>query len=140
VDSIGVGAGTAGYLLKKGYPVVQYRGGEASDDPKRWRNRRVQSYLVLRDGLRDGTVVIEDKFLDGEADWDELEAQLCSIKRKPGAERLEDLETKQDMLRRGIKSPDRPDSMAMVNATRAPKMGGAGVVMDFGELEAARAG
>jgi phage terminase large subunit len=38
VDSIGVGSGTAGELMRRGLPVVVYIGGETSSNPERWRN------------------------------------------------------------------------------------------------------
>lgn len=120
VDSIGVGAGTAGYLMKQGLPVVRYMGGEESDDTKLWRNRRTQSYLVLRNMFRDGMIVMEEDFVENEDDWLEVEAQLCSIKRKPGSERVEEIMTKKEMGMQGIKSPDRGDGIAMQMATQVP--------------------
>jgi hypothetical protein len=139
VDSIGVGAGCAGTLMAgkdsrlaiandpklqgKSYRVVQYRGGSESSNPKKWRNRRVQSYIVCRDAFRDGTIIIHPQALPDELAWSELEGQLCSVKTKPGAERLEDLVTKEEMKRDGVKSPDRADSIAMQFATVAPAIG-----------------
>ena len=133
VDSIGVGAGTAGELMRRGYRVVVYKGGGESDDPKQWRNRRVQSYMVLRNEFRDGFIVFDDGFLlplDAGADHvpldeaDDFMAQLCSVKTKndKNADRVEDLLTKKEMVDAGIKSPDRADSLAMQCATQAPRM------------------
>jgi hypothetical protein len=140
VDSIGVGAGTAGYLLKKGYPVVTYKGGESSDDAELWRNRRTQSYIVARDAFRDGTILFEDDFVDGETDWSEVEAQLCSVRRKPGSERLEDIITKEDMRRLGIKSPDRGDGIIMQFATQAPTLGSSSLAFGSVDMESASHG
>jgi len=126
VDSIGVGAGTAGTLIQRGLPIITYRGGEHSDDTKLWRNRRVQSHLVMRNGLRDGRTVFGPQLQGAtpqeKKDFNDLCAQLCSIKSKPGIERVEDLETKQEMKRRGLKSPDMAEGMAMVYATQSPTM------------------
>ena len=122
VDSLGVGAGTAGILIKAGYRVTRYVGGAASDVPKLYRNRRVQSYLVGRDELRSQRVVIDPGFLDDEDEWDDFFAQMCMIKVKPGLERVEDLETKKELkLREGL-SPDRADSWAMQWMGSAPEM------------------
>lgn len=129
VDSMGVGAGTAGWLLDnpmpdgRRVPMIPYRGGEASDNIQRWRNRRVQSYLVLRDALREGRIVLADDLLPDRMGWSDFEAQLCSIRVKPGTERVEDLISKEDMRREGIKSPDIADSLAMQFMTRAPSLG-----------------
>lgn len=119
VDSVGVGTGVAGTLVSRGYKVVRYKGGSESDNAKTWRNRRVQSYMVLRDAFRDGRLSFVDDFTD---DPTELQAQLCSVKSKPGTERVEDLLTREEMRALGIASPDRADSMAMQYATQAPRV------------------
>ena len=118
VDAVGVGTGVAGQLVDRGYKVVRYKGGAESDNSKMWRNRRVQSYMVLRDAFRDGFLSFADEFTD---DPTELQAQLCSIRSKPGTERLEDLLTREEMRAAGITSPDRADSMSMQYATQAPR-------------------
>jgi len=124
VDSLGVGSGTAGTIIKTHrYNVVIYKGGEASDDAKEWRNRRTQSYMGLRDAYRDNTLLILDTVWDTDEDWDDYLAQTCSIKSKPGAERVEDLMTKDEMKRKGIKSPDMADGDAMIFATQQPVIG-----------------
>lgn len=118
VDALGVGTGCAGELFDRGYIVVRYKGGEASDNDKKWRNRRTQSYLVARDAFRDGLITFADDAVD---EPEELEAQLCSVKRKiVGDDRIEDLVTREEMRREGIKSPDRADSLVMQYATQAP--------------------
>lgn len=120
VDSIGVGAGTAGYLMKKKMSVVQYRGGESSDDPNMWRNRRTQSYIMLRDLLRERRITVEENAID---DWDSFVAQVCSIHTRPSTDKVDDIETKVQMKNRGVKSPDRADSIVMQFATSRPAIG-----------------
>jgi len=118
VDSLGVGSGCAGELYDRGHVVIRYKGGESSDNSNKWRNRRTQSYLVTRDAFRDGLISFEDGAID---DPEELEAQLCSVKRKiVGDDKVEDLVTREEMRREGIKSPDRADSLVMQYATQAP--------------------
>lgn len=121
VDSLGVGVGAAGELIRRGYRVVLYQGGAASDDPVRWRCRRVQSYLNLRNDLRDGGLAFLDSFFEDLTDWDDFDGQLCSIQTPAGAERVEDLITKKQMTEMGIPSPDLADSLAMQYATQAPR-------------------
>lgn len=125
VDANGVGAGTAGNLIKAQYPVIEYYGGEKSSNPARFRNRRVQSYLALRNDLRDGGLAFAPDFVEDEEAWEEVEQQLCSIKLKIGTERVEDLFTKDEMQRDGIDSPDRADSLAEQYATQYPTLTGA---------------
>lgn len=121
VDSLGVGTGCAGELYDRGHAVVRYKGGESSDNTEKWRNRRTQSYLVARDAFRDRSISFAEDAVD---DLDELMAQLCSVKRKiVGDDKIEDLITKEEMRRQGIKSPDRADSLIMQFATQAPIIG-----------------
>lgn len=122
VDALGVGAGTAGWLIDEGMPVVAYRGGESSDDVKQWKNRRTQSYIVLRNDLRDEILDIAEGAVDRD-DWDDFLAQLCSIKTVPGTERVEEIEPKLKMIARGEVSPDMADVCAMSNATQVPTLG-----------------
>lgn len=119
VDGLGVGAGTAGELMRRGYRVVRHVGGAASADSLRWRNRRVQCYHALRDELRDGYIVFAESFVPIE-DYDDLIAQMCSVRTRPEQDRVEDLVTKEQMKNDGIKSPDRADSLAMQYATQSP--------------------
>lgn len=118
VDAAGVGTGLAGELYNRGYRVIRYKGGSASDNAEKWKNRRTQSYLVARDAFRDGYISFAPDAVD---EVDELEAQLCSVKRKiVGDDRIEELVTREEMKREGIKSPDRADSIVMQFATQAP--------------------
>lgn len=122
VDSLGVGAGVCSGLFDHNVPVVRYIGGSASDNMRLYRNRRVQSFLVCRDAFREEEIVFEDGFVE-DGEWDDLYGQLCSIRRKVGIEKVEDLLTKKEMQDMGIVSPDRADSIAMQFATQRPMMG-----------------
>lgn len=125
VDADGVGAGTAGWLMTEEdakidgvcLNVIPYRGGHSSDDVKLYRNRRVQSYLVLRNRFRDGLVAFAEGYTE---DWEDLFGQLCMNRRKLGTERVEDLVSKQELVDLGLISPDRADALAMHMATQSP--------------------
>lgn len=145
IDSLGVGAGAAGILILgvaqkdgtiKQYPVINYKGGESSDNTNLWRNRRVQTHMVGRDELRDGHVIFADDFCS-EQDWEDFCAQMCSIHRNENNERVDDLETKQQMKARGIKSPDMAESWVMSHAAKAPTIPCNIVPEVFGELASA---
>ena len=122
-DSLGVGAGTAGTLIDMGHAVITYKGGESSDDSSQWRNRRAQSYINLRNAFREKRLKIRESAFDGEEDREDFVAQLCLIERKPGGDRVEELMSKTEMKRSGIKSPDLADSLAMQYATQRPVLG-----------------
>jgi hypothetical protein len=120
VDAIGVGAGVAGYLMDKGFNVVRNVGGEASDEPDRWRNRRTQNYLALHEAYSQGTIQFAPDAVDDE---EELRAHLLSIKRNPGSEKVDDIEPKDKIKKQGLPSPDRADSLSMQYNSMAPTMG-----------------
>jgi hypothetical protein len=114
VDSLGVGAGVRDNLLRKGHSVAAFKGGAASSNKLRWRNKRVQSYWSLHNALRDARISYADDFFENENDQAEYEAQLLSIRVKHSIEKLEDLQTKEEMKRGGIASPDMADSSMML--------------------------
>jgi hypothetical protein len=122
IDSLGVGAGTAGHLMKAQLPVIAYKGGEQAANPKQFRNKRVQSYIALRNALRDGTIALDQNMVADEKAWEEFCEQAASIRSKPGTEKLEDLITKEEMRRDGIKSPDTTDSLVMQFANKTPRL------------------
>lgn len=123
VDALGVGAGVCSEMVERERPVIRYIGGAASDNTKLYRCRRVQSYMSLRDEWQSESIVLADDFVDDDDEWDDLYGQLCSIRRKIGTERIEDLITKEEMVRLKITSPDRADSIAMQLATQSPILG-----------------
>lgn len=117
VDGVGVGAGTAAEFVRRGWNTIKHKGGEAANDPRKYKNRRTQVYLVSRDFLRDDRVA----FLPGavqESDATDFEAQMLSIKTKPGVEKVEELQPKTEMIREGVKSPDIADSVSLQFATK----------------------
>jgi phage terminase large subunit len=111
VDGLGVGAGTAGTLIKRGHRVIVHKGGESASNKDKWRNRRVQNYCAMRDAYRDGRVSVAEGCFEPE-DEEEMLAQMASIEIDPGSDKVEDLVTKEQMKARGLKSPDIADSIS----------------------------
>lgn len=120
VDSLGVGAGVAGNLMKEGLPVIPYKGGEGSANPDLYRNMRVQTHIALRNAFRDGTIYFEPEAIADEKERTELKIHLTAIKRVAGQEKREDIETKDQLKSREGFSPDRSDSLAMLFADKCP--------------------
>ena len=120
-DGIGVGAGTAGVLLLSGkYDVRVFKAGSTEGvDTKQWRNLKTRSYCAMRDGFRDGNIIIDPQFCD-ETDWEDFLAQMCSVKTKPGTERVEEILSKKEMKALGLTSPDMSDSASQVFVTDIP--------------------
>lgn len=133
VDSLGVGAGCAGTLMMRDLPVIAYKGGETEGvNTVLYRNRRVQSYIGLRNDLRDGRIVFAPDFLASDQERTEFEEQCCSVLMRVTTDRVDDLETREQMRKAGIKSPDRADSLAMQYATEAPALSGRSPILLVG--------
>ena len=106
VGVVGVGAGVVDRLAELRLPVSGYNGGEAPFDKERFVNARAEDYWTLR-----------EIFENGEVDIDELEdvlaAQLGSIKWTLDSRGRIKIESKDDVRKRGMPSPDRADTVAM---------------------------
>ena len=107
VDANGVGSGTAGTLIKKGYNVIRHVGSETGGCTL--RNRRVQNAINLYGVFRDDKIFVAPDAID---DVEEFYSQLLSIKRA-SADKSDDIETKDKMKQDGLPSPDRFDSLSM---------------------------
>lgn len=133
VDTIGVGAGTAGYLMDKGYPVIQFKGGASATNKKNYRNMRTQCYIAMRDAHRDGKMVYGPNFVDDwEEEWDEYTSQVTALRSRSTNEKLEDIETKEQYISRVGKSPDDADSVMMAFCGNQPTIGN--VKQDYSDM------
>lgn len=107
VDDDGLGGGVTDRLLEQGFNVLPFKGGERANDPDRFFNRRASAWWELRERLKDGTVRIEAP------DPDSLKHQLTAPRYSLTSKGQIKLETKDEMKKRGVRSPDRADCMAM---------------------------
>jgi len=112
VDLVGVGAGVYDRLVELGLPVTPYNGGEAPFDKERFVNARAEDYWNLREIFENGEIDIDE--LD-----DKLAAQLGSIKWGADSRGRIKIESKDDMRKHGMPSPDRADTVAMAFSRRA---------------------
>ena len=106
IDVIGVGAGVFDRLSEQGLNVVSFNASEKADNPKKFVNRRAEQYWTLRELFQDGAV-------DLDPEDEELAAQLGSIKWKIDSAGRIQIESKEDMKKRGLPSPDRADAVMM---------------------------
>lgn len=106
VDDTGVGGGVVDRLRDLNYPVIPVNFSQKPSDPMHFRNIRDEMLWNLRDLFRADEIEIPPN--------DELIAQLSAIKYNinPRTNKLE-IETKDDMRKRGLKSPDEADSLAI---------------------------
>jgi phage terminase large subunit len=100
------GGGVVDRLAELDFPVVPYNGGEAPIDKERFVNARAEDYWTLREQFERGEVDIDP-------DEDKFAAQLGSIKWGIDSRGRIKIESKDDMRKRGLPSPDRADTMAM---------------------------
>lgn len=104
IDADGLGAGVYDRLVEQGHPVQEMRGGFRARDHERFANKRAEWYWGLRTRFEDGDISIPDD--------EELLAQLTAIKYSLNSRGQIQLETKDEMRKRGMPSPDKADAMA----------------------------
>jgi hypothetical protein len=106
IDVIGVGAGVYDRCNELNLNVVPFNAAEAAEDNVKFINRRAEQYWVLREMFIDGVIDIDEED-------EELAAQLGSIKWKINSAGRIQIESKEDMKKRGLPSPDRADGVMM---------------------------
>lgn len=106
VDVVGIGAGVADNLRGWGLRAIDYVGQARAWSPEKFINRRTESWYLIREKFRLNAINLpEDDVLSG---------QLTSPRYSfDGAGRYV-LESKDDMKKRGLPSPDRADVIAML--------------------------
>lgn len=109
VDGIGIGAGVYDQLTRMAqgqYEIVGMIGNGASPDPSMWLNARASWFDGLREKMHTGKIDMDgdDKKLK-----EELEGIQYTFSR---AQNSIQIESKDDMKKRGIKSPDFADAAA----------------------------
>lgn len=106
VDECGIGGGVLDRLLELGVPAIGVNGGSPHVAEKdRYANVRAEMYGQLSERMIAGDCVIE-------AD-DDLSAQLNTLRRKYRSTGQMLLESKDEMRKRGVASPDKGDACAM---------------------------
>lgn len=104
IDADGLGAGVFDRLMEQGLPVQEIRGGMSARDSERFANRRAEWFWGLRTRFEDGDISIPDD--------EELLAQLTAIKYKLNSRGQILIESKDEMKKRGLSSPDKADALA----------------------------
>lgn len=113
VDGVGVGGGVVDQLLEQGHDVVDMQAGGAAIDNEHFLNARAEWFWGLRERFEAGDMDLDP------AD-EELAAQLGSIKYKFTSRGQIQIESKDDMKKRGLPSPDRADALMLTAASAAP--------------------
>lgn len=113
VDVIGVGGGVVDRLEELRQPVVSVNVAEAAIDNERCRILRDEIYVGIRDRMdprQVGGATIE---VEGD---EELAGQLTQIRFRVNSRGQTEVESKDEMKKRGLSSPDRADAFAIAFA------------------------
>lgn len=107
IDFPGIGGAVFHPLNNAGYDVTAYNGGEPPADPDRFVNRNAEAWWGFRESMAAGLI-------DLDPEDTVLAAQLQSRKwRLDASQRRIYIETKDEMKKRGQKSPDRADAAVL---------------------------
>lgn len=113
VDDNGVGGGVTDQLREDDLPVVPLNGGEAATDSSTYFNARAEWYWQVRLALEAGELDLDP--LD-----EDLASQLLQIQYSVDSRGRIHIETKDEMRKRGVPSPDRADGLVYSLVKRAP--------------------
>lgn len=121
IDGVGLGGPIADRvrMLSEGkYEVYEILGGDPSPDKHRWFNFRAWSWWNLQDRMSRGEVDIDPED-------EKLQEQLMGVeikKRSAGMDNIL-LESKEDMAKRGVHSPDHADAAVYASVDLTPWLG-----------------
>lgn len=124
VDGVGVGGGVVDRLVELGYDVVDMQSGAAAVDNEHFLNARAEWFWALRCRFEAGD-------MDIDSNDDDLAAQLGSIRYKFTSRGQIQIESKDDMRKRKLPSPDRADSLMLTAAATPPS----GEIVEDAEIE-----
>ena len=109
VDGVGVGGGVVDQLVEQGWAVMDMQAGAAPMDSKHFVNARAEWFWGLRQMFEDGDIDIDP-------DDDDLAAHLGALRYKYTSRGQIQIESKDDIRKRGLPSPDRADSLMLAAA------------------------
>lgn len=105
IDVIGYGAGVVDRLREQGWLVQGVNVASSPINKEQFANTRAELFFKLRDWLKVGNIPKDDDFLE-----------LTSIKYYFNSKGQLQLEAKEDIKNRGLKSPDIGDALALTFA------------------------
>jgi len=108
IDDVGVGGGVSDRLIeqiKDKTHIFRFIANERAVRPDKYANRTAEAWCYLRDELKAGALSIPED--------EELKAQLIGRKYYFKSNGTIELESKDEMKRRGLRSPDKADALAM---------------------------
>lgn len=106
VDTTGMGGGVVDGLRDKNphYTVVEYYGSGATTNPRSYTNARAEHYFNLKSAMRKGLIDLDPRDT-------ELFGELEMITYEYDSKQRLKMESKEEIRRRGEKSPDHSDAV-----------------------------
>lgn len=108
VDKIGIGSGIVDRLKEMHIPVIGVNSAERAEDSERYANKRAEIWYRLKEWLEDGPNRIPNDAA--------LIADISAPSYKTHSNGSRLIESKPDMKKRGVRSPDGADALAMTFA------------------------
>jgi hypothetical protein len=109
VDGVGVGGGVVDQLIEQGWVVMDMQAGASPMDTKHFANARAEWFWGLRQRFEQGDIDIDP-------DDDELAAHLGALRYKYTSRGQVQIESKDEIRKRGLPSPDRADALMLAYA------------------------
>ena len=106
IDTVGVGGGVFDRMIEDNENVLSMQAASRADDYMTYANSRAEWYWSLREQLEHGEV-------DLDPDDEELLEQLAGLQYKIDTRGRIAIESKEDMKKRGLDSPDRADALVL---------------------------
>jgi len=115
LDIIGLGSGVYDRLIEMKYKQanpINVQESARGEEKEKFANLRAEMYKNLSSKFENGEISIPDDL--------ELIAQLSSVKYKINSRGQLQMESKEDMKKRGVKSPDKADALALAFMDSSP--------------------
>tara|TARA_A100001388_G_scaffold54723_1_gene37473 strand:- start:2987 stop:4519 length:1533 start_codon:yes stop_codon:yes gene_type:complete len=123
VDVIGLGSGVVDRLAEQNLPVRGINVSEAPATKKNYLNLRAELWFSIKDWLAQRDCRLPND--------DELVSELAAPIYKYTSSGKIKLESKEEMRKRGIKSPDKADALALTMASSAASFSGSMSFMGY---------
>ena len=115
MDEIGVGAGVVDRLRELGHPVRGVNVARKARQSQTFANLRAEGYWALRERFASGRISIP-------AD-SQLVGELAALRYGYDSDGHIKMESKDDMRKRGLPSPDKADALMLAFLAPANKLG-----------------
>lgn len=127
IDRLGVGAGPFSGLKARDrrYTVIGAAASESSSNPKRWHRKRDEWYDIVREKMLNYELDLDFEFIDPETGQDygqDLLNQFRAIRYGFDQNGAIQLESKKELRKRGVASPDDLDALVFAVALKAREL------------------